>query len=48
MALSFYIEKLNNLSVDTKPVWGKMTSQHMVENLIQSVQLSNGKITPME
>lgn len=48
MAFSFYIDKLSKLSVDTKPVWGKMSSQHMVEHLIQSVQLSNGKMVLSE
>lgn len=48
MAFSFYIDKLSKLSVDTKPVWGKMSSQHMVEHLIQSVQLSNGKMALSE
>jgi len=45
MAFSVFIELLDNLSTNTKPIWGIMSSQHMIEHLIQAVQLSNGKIT---
>ncbi len=36
-----YIDKLNE---DVKPLWGKMTPQHMVEHLILAVRTSNGKL----
>lgn len=54
MAFSNYINVLNNLSKDTKPNWGIMTAQHMVEHLVLAVQSSNGNfafnefITPPE
>ena len=35
---------LNKLHKDTKPVWGKMTAQHMVEHLIYSFKMSTGEI----
>lgn len=35
---------LENLRDNSKPLWGKMSAQHMIEHLIFSVQLSNGKI----
>ena len=38
------IESLKNLSADQKPLWGKMTAQHMVEHLIWTLQCSNGKL----
>ena len=44
MAFSKYIDLLSNLSADTKPVWGIMTAQHMVEHLTMAVQSSTGKI----
>ena len=44
MAFSKYIDLLNNLSESTKPVWGIMTPQHMVEHLTLAIQSSTGKI----
>ena len=38
-----FLTKINNLKPETKPQWGKMTAQHMVEHLITAVQISNGK-----
>ena len=35
---------LNELDPQQKPLWGKMTPQHMVEHLILAVQMSNGKL----
>jgi len=35
---------LNKLDPQQKPLWGKMTPQHMVEHLILAVQMSNGKL----
>jgi oxepin-CoA hydrolase/3-oxo-5,6-dehydrosuberyl-CoA semialdehyde dehydrogenase len=39
-----FLTKINNLKPETKPQWGKMTAQHMVEHLITAVQISNGKV----
>ena len=39
-----FLTKINNLKPETKPQWGKMTAQHMVEHLITAVQMSNGKV----
>ena len=39
-----FLTKLENLKADTRPQWGKMTAQHMVEHLITAVQMSNGKV----
>lgn len=39
-----YIALLNKLDPKQKPLWGKMTPQHMVEHLILAVQMSNGKL----
>ena len=33
---------LEKLSIDTKPVWGTMTAQHMIEHLVQTLKASNG------
>jgi len=35
---------LNKLDPHQKPLWGKMTPQHMVEHLIFALQMSNGKL----
>ena len=39
-----YLTFLNKLDPQQKPLWGKMTPQHMVEHLILAVQMSNGKL----
>jgi len=41
---SKFIEALGTLNSDQKPVWGKMTPQHMVEHLILAVKMGNGKL----
>lgn len=38
------LKKLDNLTIETKPLWGKMTAQHMVEHLIFAFRMSNGKL----
>jgi oxepin-CoA hydrolase/3-oxo-5,6-dehydrosuberyl-CoA semialdehyde dehydrogenase len=38
-----FLKRLEILKKDDKPLWGKMTSQHMVEHLILAVKMSNGK-----
>lgn len=35
---------LEKLTDDTKPLWGKMSAQHMIEHLIMSVRISNSKL----
>ncbi|RFZ82028.1 hypothetical protein DYU05_15470 [Mucilaginibacter terrenus] len=37
---------LNCLTADCKPQWGKMTSQQMVEHLIDQLEYTNGRKTP--
>ena len=37
------ITKLNKLNPDTKPLWGKMSPQNIVEHLAFSLQMSTGK-----
>lgn len=39
-----FFQFLDKLNEDTKPLWGKMTPQHMVEHLILAVKTSNGKL----
>lgn len=39
------IESLNKLTPNQKPLWGKMTPQHMVEHLVLAVKMSNGKLS---
>ena len=41
---SKFIEALGTLNSDQKPVWGKMTAQHMVEHLLLAVKMGNGKL----
>jgi hypothetical protein len=36
---------LQNLHAQTKPLWGKMTAQQMVEHLVQELEYTNGKKT---
>jgi len=43
-SINEFLPKLDNLTVETKPLWGKMTARHMVEHLILAVRISNGKI----
>lgn len=35
---------LNKLKPESKPLWGKMSAQHMVEHLILAARTSNGKL----
>ncbi len=35
---------LKKLTNETKPLWGKMSAQHMVEHLILAAKMSNGKL----
>lgn len=40
--LELFLEKLNKLTADTKPLWGKMTAQQMVEHLSDILDISIG------
>jgi len=42
--LEKYLMLLDQLSESSKALWGKMTAQHMVEHLVQAVQMGNGKL----
>jgi oxepin-CoA hydrolase/3-oxo-5,6-dehydrosuberyl-CoA semialdehyde dehydrogenase len=39
------LNKLYSLKPDHKPLWGKMTTQHMIEHLYKSIQASINEIT---
>ena len=39
------LEQLCDLHKEAKQLWGKMSSQHMIEHLIIAVRISNGKLT---
>jgi hypothetical protein len=39
------INSLQKLKEDQKPIWGKMTPQHMVEHLYKTIQASINEIT---
>lgn len=43
-SLHSLLAKAAGLEFETKPLWGNMTPQHMIEHLIDSVKLSNGKL----
>lgn len=38
------IDLLKGLDKNTKPLWGKMTPQHMIEHLIGSLQMAVGEL----
>lgn len=42
--LTQYLNLLDGFFESVKPLWGKMTPQHMVEHLVQAVQMGNGKL----
>jgi len=42
--MSFSVASLFSLSLDTKPHWGSLSPQEMIEHLIFSVKVSSGKI----
>ncbi len=48
-----FIDKLTALDPDTKPLWGNMNVQQMIEHMSDSLRIANGKnphtlITPAE
>lgn len=42
------LSPLRSITASTKPLWGKMTAQHMIEHLCQAVKISNGKLINTE
>jgi hypothetical protein len=40
------IERINKLTPDTKPEWGKMNVSQMLEHCTVSVKLALGEISP--
>jgi len=44
MKISVDLNVFEELTHDSKPLWGNMTAQHMIEHLISAVQSSNTKI----
>ena len=49
-----YISSLRSISPETKPLWGKMTFQQMVEHMSDFIKISSGKtiytefVTPID
>ena len=49
-----YISSLRSISPETKPLWGKMTFQQMVEHMADFIKISSGKtvytefVTPID
>lgn len=39
------LKVLDNLSADSKPSWGKMNAQQMIEHLTDGIKMSTGKIS---
>jgi oxepin-CoA hydrolase/3-oxo-5,6-dehydrosuberyl-CoA semialdehyde dehydrogenase len=39
-----FLKQLEKLKMDDRPIWGKMTAQHMIEHLILAMKMSTGKI----
>ena len=47
--ITLLLTKLDTLSDEKSPLWGKMTAQQMVEHLTDSLKISSGKIKlPLE
>lgn len=44
MQLAQVTSQLKKLSVDSEPLWGKMNAQAMVEHLIETLKLAQGKL----
>jgi len=42
--LKTLLHPVQNLPANAKPAWGQMSAQHMIEHLLQTLRLSNGKI----
>lgn len=41
--ITYLLAKLDALSPETKPLWGSMNAQRMVEHLSESIQIASGK-----
>ena len=39
-----FLNRLNLIGESTQPLWGKMSTQHMVEHLLLAVKMGNGKL----
>ncbi len=37
-------EYLSKLKIDTQPLWGSMTSQHMLEHMLLPLEIAQGKL----
>ena len=47
--ISEIIPKLDKLTSETKPLWGDMSAQRMVEHLTDTLKIASGKIKfPLE
>ncbi len=44
MKLKEFASQINNLEEQKKPIWGKMTPQHMVEHLTSTFRLATGQV----
>lgn len=44
MQLRAFARKLDGLTPDTKPLWGKMAAQHMVEHLTDTLRIAIGEV----
>ena len=42
--ISEIIQKLDTLKADTKPHWGEMSAQRMVEHLTDTIKIASGKV----
>ncbi len=42
--LKTFIQPVIDLQDDARPKWGRMSARHMVEHLVLTVRLSNGKL----
>jgi len=42
--ISEIIQKLDTLTADSKPLWGEMSAQRMVEHLTDTIKIASGKV----
>lgn len=42
--ISEIIQRLDKLTADSKPIWGEMSAQRMVEHLTDTVKIASGKV----
>lgn len=49
LEISDILQKLDKLKQDSKPLWGSMSAQRMVEHLTDTIKIASGKVSfPME